>query len=303
MSQSPVTPADLLEADPFFKVELLSATPFAEPLVRAALGQDYSAAPIFDKLEYRPVTFKSECGLETTIPVPSKKVIEKAGKICVEKLLKGDRGHYGPLEHPAITFNVIRFPHSTMTQARTQRVGVSFDVQSYRYTQQAGELGGKFRKYLDDLGIPWERVIDLENTDAFDDWLRDNQSSVEELFYIRPAGYYADYKGEKGVFTPQDRWRGLRLCAYSTLLYHDWTSRKIPGELARSPGPYDLRQSWVVSFNIRSVFHLLDLRAGGKAAIEIQAMAELMLPHIQAWVPSIFDWYKEYRLYKARLAP
>ena len=38
------------------------------------------------------------------------------------------------LEHAQIVLNMGWFPHSVMQQARTHRVGVSFDVQSMRYT-------------------------------------------------------------------------------------------------------------------------------------------------------------------------
>jgi thymidylate synthase (FAD) len=53
----------------------------------------------------------------------------KAGEICIKRLLAGERGHYGPLEHAQIVLNAGWFPHSVMQQARTHRVGVSFDVQ------------------------------------------------------------------------------------------------------------------------------------------------------------------------------
>ncbi|NEN91475.1 MAG: FAD-dependent thymidylate synthase [Okeania sp. SIO3H1] len=37
--------------------------------------------------------------------------------------MAGDRGHYGCIEHPQITFNCGFFPHSVMQQARTHRIG------------------------------------------------------------------------------------------------------------------------------------------------------------------------------------
>lgn len=54
---------------------------------------------------------------------------KKAGELVVKHLLAGGRGHYGPIEHPQIVFNVGYFPHSLMQQIRTHRVGISFDVQ------------------------------------------------------------------------------------------------------------------------------------------------------------------------------
>ena len=52
----------------------------------------------------------------------------------IEQLLANGRGHWGPLEHPAITFSCSGFVHNVIVQARTHRVGISFDVQSQRYT-------------------------------------------------------------------------------------------------------------------------------------------------------------------------
>ncbi|MGL5194103.1 MAG: FAD-dependent thymidylate synthase, partial [Chroococcales cyanobacterium] len=51
------------------------------------------------------------------------------GELIVKRLLAGERGHYGPIEHVGIVFNCGFFPHSVMQQIRTHRVGISFDVQ------------------------------------------------------------------------------------------------------------------------------------------------------------------------------
>ncbi len=62
---------------------------------------------------------------------------EKCGEVIVRSLLAGNRGHYGPLEHPQIILNCGWFPHSTMQQIRTHRVGISFDVQSFSLYRSA----------------------------------------------------------------------------------------------------------------------------------------------------------------------
>ena len=46
---------------------------------------------------------------------------QRAGEI-IKRLLAGERGHFGPLEHAQIVLNVGWFPHSVMQQARTHRV-------------------------------------------------------------------------------------------------------------------------------------------------------------------------------------
>ena len=98
-----------------FRVDLISATPNPQQCVYAAMHQDYSEGFVAaDRADWPDET--------------------RAGEICVKRLLAGERGHYGPMEHAQIVLNVGWFPHSVMQQARTHRVGVSFDVQSMRYT-------------------------------------------------------------------------------------------------------------------------------------------------------------------------
>jgi thymidylate synthase (FAD) len=96
--------------DPRFRVETLAATPNPQQCVYAAMHQDYSEGFVAAERQSWPDE-------------------QQAGEICVKRLLAGERGHYGPLEHGQIVLNVGWFPHSVMQQARTHRVGVSFDVQ------------------------------------------------------------------------------------------------------------------------------------------------------------------------------
>ena len=104
-------------SDPYFRVETLAFTPNHQQVIYAAMHQDYSEQFVYNE----EGSFPDEI---------------RAGETCIKHLLNGGRGHYGPLEHPAITLNCGWFPHSVMQQARTHRVAVSFDVQSGRYTGQ-----------------------------------------------------------------------------------------------------------------------------------------------------------------------
>ena len=58
---------------------------------------------------------------------------QRAGELVVQRLLKGNKGHWGPLEHPSLSL-MVRADHNTMMQLRTHRVGCTFDYQSMRYT-------------------------------------------------------------------------------------------------------------------------------------------------------------------------
>lgn len=241
--------------DPHFTVEVISQTPNPQQVMYAAMHQDYDEGFVAHERDEWP----SE---------------SHAGEIVVNSLLKGGRGHYGPLEHPQIVLNVGWFPHSTMQQIRTHRVGVSFDVQSFRYTGQ--------------------RIIDVATLDR----------TVEEVFYLRPVGEYTDRNGKRYRYTEELRAEDIEVCRDAAIKY---TYRvEVLGfaeEHARGLIPFDIRQHWVMSANVRSVMHLLDLRWKADAQLEAQKMCEEIWPHFAAWVPAIAEWYEANRLKKAKLAP
>lgn len=238
--------------DALFRVAVLAATPDPQRLIYAAMHQDYSER--FVALEEWPEE-------------------RLAGELAVKRLLAGDRGHYGPLEHPAITFNVGFFPHSVMQQARTHRVGVSFDVQSGRYT-------GK-------------RVVAAAA----------GLLPLEEVFYLRPVGTYTDRQGAKYDYTTQDRTEDQILCAAAAQRYAYLINRGYAEEHARGILPFDIRQHFVVTFSLRALLHFLDLRSKADAQNEIRALCDLMWPHVENWATEIAAWYAKTRLHRARLAP
>ena len=82
----PIRAKDLLELDGEMKVVMLSQTQLPQTLVWQGGKNDYSEVPI-----------------HTVIP-PGEK---ECGKWVIEQLLANDRGHWGPLEHPAITFDCV----------------------------------------------------------------------------------------------------------------------------------------------------------------------------------------------------
>jgi thymidylate synthase (FAD) len=181
------------------------------------------------------------------------------------------------LEHPQITFAVGGFPHSVMQQARTHRVGVSFDVQSGRYT-------GK-------------RVLKLFTSG------RPSYPELEEVFYIRPEGDYTDRQGKKYTFYEVDRQRYLDATLASAEAFNRFITHGHAEEHARELLPYSVRQNFVVSFNLRSLMHFLDLRAKLDAQLEIRQLCDLLMIEFTRWTPDIAVWYLENRWAKARLAP
>jgi len=240
--------------DPRFRVELIAATPNPQQCIYPAMPQDYSEGFVAaDRAEWPEEA--------------------KAGEICIKRLLAGERGHYGPLEHAQIVLNVGWFPHSVMQQARTHRVGVSFDVQSMRYTG--------------------ERICRAA----------DGVLELEEVFYLRPAGSYSDRQGKKYDYDDSQRALDLELCRRAAERYRDLLRAGYAEEHARGILPFDYRQHFVVSFSLRAFLHFLDLRAKLDAQQEIRALCDLMWPHLERWAPEIAAWYAKSRLHKARLAP
>ncbi|HEY9752183.1 MAG TPA: FAD-dependent thymidylate synthase [Coleofasciculaceae cyanobacterium] len=240
--------------DPYFQVNVISQTEKPQQAIYAAMHQDYSEEYVYGELADWPDE-------------------EECGRLIVKYLLAGHRGHYGPLEHPQITFNVGWFPHSTMQQMRTHRTGVSFDVQSGRYTCQ--------------------RIVDAANGDR----------AVDEVFYLRPIGPYSDRQGKRYEYTAEQRAEDLDWCLQGCQRYKKRIDQGFSEEHARSFIPFDVRQHWVMSANARSLMHLLDLRWKADAQLECQQLCDLIWPHFKTWMPAIADWYEQNRAKKARLAP
>lgn len=238
--------------DPYLQVEVLNQTPDPQTLTWWAMHQDYSERYVFHQ---NP---------------PSE---QEAGQLVVKHLLAGERGHYGPLEHPAITFATGFFPHCVMQQARTHRIGCSFDVQSGRYTGQ--------------------RVLEVVK----------GLLDIEQVFWLRPVGDYADRKGKHYSYTQQARDQDLESCYSAAEVYADKIKSGWAEEHARSMLPFDFRQHFVVSFSLRALLHFIDLRAKRDAQDEIRALCDLMWPHLTTWAPEVAAWYETTRLHKARLAP
>jgi thymidylate synthase (FAD) len=239
--------------DPLCKSVVLSATHKPQQLIWLAAHQDYSAFPVF--LENIP--HRDE---------------RHYGERVIQMLLAGGKGHFGCLEHPQITLNCCFYPHSVVMQARTHRIGISFDVQSFRYTS--------------------ESVLKIETDE-----------DLEKAFYFRPVGFYQDRFGKTYEYTQQQRERDLLATAIAVERYSDKIGEGVSEEHARDCLPSNYRQHFVVSFNARSLFHFLDLRGKADAQLEIQWLAEDILKCAQYWMPEVTQWYIDKRWRKAKLAP
>ncbi len=197
---------------------------------------------------------------------------EACGEWVVKHLLAGNRGHYGPLEHAQIVVNFGYFPHSTMQQLRTHR-NVSFDVQSFRYTS--------------------EMIVRCA----------EGSEDVDRVFYLRPVGTYSNRFGGIFEYTQEKRENDQLVCIEAAKEYAYDLSEQMSEEQARGKIPFDVRQHFVMSGNVRSMMHLLDVRHKRDVQLECFQAMELLFQECLAWMPTTFAWYETKRLNKALLSP
>lgn len=131
----------------------------------------------------------------------------------------------------------------------------------------------------------------------------EGKRELEDVFYLRPVGFYTDRQGKKYEYTADLRQEDLARCLDASRHYKKRIDQGFAEEHARGLIPFDIRQHWVLSANPRSLMHLLDLRWKADAQLEAQKLCESIWPHFQAWVPAIATWYETNRLKKARLSP
>jgi thymidylate synthase (FAD) len=126
---------------------------------------------------------------------------------------------------------------------------------------------------------------------------------MDEVAYLRPPGIYMNRQGARFEYTDAHRRVDLNIGFQLVCRYHSLLSEGCPEEQARSVLMFDYRQHFVVSFNLRSLMHALDLRAKADAQLEIQALSELLMGEFEKWTPEVAQWYRQKRFGKARLAP
>lgn len=245
------------QKDPYLAIDVIKKTENPAFVVYEAMHQDYSDSPVTEQ---------------------NHNLTEEEYEQIIIKLLSP--GHYGCFEHPSITINAKYYPHSLIQQIRTHRVGVSFDVQSFRYTGM----------HLYELG---RLAVDYQ----------DVSEQIEKAFYLRPIGSYTDRQGSKYHYDKS--WRELdkqRLIDAVAYYYHDVSQGKSE-EHARGLLPFDYRQHFVMSMNARSLMHILDLRWKADAQLEIQMFCDQLFEIFSQWMPLTAQWYLEKRGKKAKLAP
>ena len=126
---------------------------------------------------------------------------------------------------------------------------------------------------------------------------------VEEVFYLRPVGNYTNRQGKRYFYSEEQRAEDLKWCEDACQHYKKRIEEGLAEEHARGLIPFDARQHFVLSCNLRSLMHLLDLRWKKDAQLEAQKFCELLFVHFEQWTPAVAQWYKENRAKKAKLSP
>jgi thymidylate synthase (FAD) len=196
---------------------------------------------------------------------------ERCGELAVQHLLKGGRGHWGPLEHPSLTLKV-QADHNTIMQLRTHRHS-THDVQSMRYT------GDRIRK------------------------VAAGQLQVSDAFVIRPIGTYKDREGQNVEWTQGDIDEMEAICLSSCMDYSALRDRGVPEEMARGALVTCYRQNDVLTMSLRGWLHVMEVRIKPDAQWEFRQLADLVLPELRAWAPVIMAWWEGHRANRSMLAP
>ena len=261
--------------DPNFRVEILAKTQRPNLLCYLAMHQDYSEGAVIDEWEKLSELTEDELG-------------ERIVRRCIKY------HHWGILEHPSMTLNVVGFPHSVMVQARTHRVGVSFDCQSQRYT---GERVLKLANLFNANNHSPEQAITLDNLHHF-------QAEIEKIFYFRPVGNYRDREGNRYQYSNEQRCMDMVTIGAIALEFRNRITKSgFAPEHARDLLSQNIRQNFVVTFNARSLLHFCDLRYPADAQLEIRTLADRLFAQFQTWMPEVAEWYSKNRLGKNKLAP
>ena len=246
------------------EVTLLEATEDPEEAVCKAARNDYSDE------------FVGGQSLEATMETVDGDTLAEKKETLIGHLL--DHGHFGPFEHPQITFAVKGVSRSCMAQITRHR-HVSFDVQSMRYVAFDD---------VDPADVREGEMVVIPPSATDPDWVGRNQKagSVDEETVEQRAEIFRD--------TVED----------AVESYQELLDLGMPPEDARFVLPIGTKVNMVMSMNARMLMHVADMRAAADAQWEIRGLTEDLLDIAADWCPITFDYYeREMKNRKNRLAP
>ena len=135
-----------------------------------------------------------------------------------------------------------------IVQARTHRVGISFDVQSQRYT--------------------CKRVLKVASGDLL----------PQKVFYVRPPGFYTNRKGKKYEWVDADYQTQLGLCQAASERFARQYENGVSEEHARDYLPQNIRQNFRGNVSVSAHYYTSwTYEPSLDAQLEIQALCEAMV--------------------------
>jgi thymidylate synthase (FAD) len=185
-----------------------------------------------------------------------KTATEARTKKFIEKQLS--RGHYGPWEHPQITFAVEGVSRVTMAQITRHR-HMTFDVQSQRYVD-----------FSETEAIVPES---LKNPDHFS-----RETGEVEISDAGRVAFEEQYK---------------QMTEEQLDKYEDMVDAGIPKEDARFILPLGTPVNMTFSGNARTFMHVFNMRRKADSQWEIRQLSEKLADHLKEWMPYSFGWYED----------
>ena len=231
------------------KAVLVRATEEPEWLVCQSARGDYSNTP--------PWNMSLN---ELMKPIKGNGLDEKKRTLLTRLFLAG---HWGPWEHPVITFGIEGMSRVTLAQLTRHRIA-SFDIQSQRYVKMDGE------NYEVPPSITAEEIVSRKGGRR----KLDLSPEARLEFFDRAM----------------DR-------AHQT--YELLVSLGIPEEDARYVLPNAQTIHGTMTVNARSLMHIIALRSFGDAQWEVRALVNQMLEIAKEWMPITFGLFEQ-KLMKQR---
>lgn len=165
------------------------------------------------------------------------------------------RGHYGPWEHPQITFAIEGVSRVTMAQITRHR-HMTFDVQSQRYVNFDNSEAVVPKSLKEEVLAREVGVTDVENQERLRELYKSNAENAIDL-------------------------------------YKDMVDNGVPKEDARFILPIGTPVNITFSGNSRSFMHLLDMRKKANAQWEIRDLSEEIIDKLKDWMPYTYSYYDE----------
>lgn len=208
---------------------------------------------------------------------------EAKRRLLIRVLIK--KGHFGPFEHPQISFEIEGVSRALMAQITRHRVGITFDIQSQRYVDFSGKKASELVKTpqsVKDVGAGNRNPDDRSLVEIMDEFGVQDETELQEI---------REYLFREAI-------------QRSIKTYNQLREFGTPPEDARFVLPIGSKVNITTSMNARTLLHIADMRAQADAQWEISELTEKMLDLAEEWMPITFDYYRNEMIHrKNRLAP